>query len=94
VAFPSVGWDDADALRAALWADPKSAAILDAVSAAVAANLPEAITGQRKTFTAWSRNFQFAALKPVAEPPCSVWRSAPTPARASRRRGTKAGPSA
>ena len=64
VAFPTPGWDDADALRAALWTDPKALAILEAVAAAVA-RLPGPITGQRKTFTAWSRNFQFAALRPV-----------------------------
>ena len=64
VAFPEPGWDDADQLRAALWSDPKAAAILAAVEAAVA-DLPSLITGQRKTFTAWSREFQFAAMKPV-----------------------------
>ena len=64
VAFPSPGWDDANALRAALWTDPSSTAILEAVGAAVA-KLPAPITGQRKTFTAWSRNFQFAALRPI-----------------------------
>jgi hypothetical protein len=63
-AFPSPGWDDADQLRAALWTDPASAAILEAVSAAVT-DLDGLVTGQRKTFTAWSRNFQFAALKPA-----------------------------
>ena len=63
-AFPQTSWDDADALRAALWKDPASAATLAAVEAAVA-DLPDLITGQRKTFTAWSRAFQFAALKPV-----------------------------
>jgi len=64
-AFPEgPGWDDANALRAALWADPASAAILAALEAAVAA-LDGLVTGQRKTFTAWSREFQFAAAKPV-----------------------------
>jgi hypothetical protein len=64
-AFPEgPGWDDADALRAALWADPASAAILAALEAAVA-DLDGLVTGQRKTFTAWSRGFQFAAAKPV-----------------------------
>jgi len=33
--------------------------------AAAVAELPDLITGQRKTFTAWSRNFQFAALRPI-----------------------------
>ncbi len=65
VAFPSqMGWDDADGLRQALWTDPASAAILEAVEAAVA-NFPNLVTGQRKTFTAWSRKAQFAALRPV-----------------------------
>lgn len=65
VAFPSeMGWDDADGLRAALWTDPASAAILEAVEAAVA-GFDGLVTGQRKGFTAWSRKSQFAALKPV-----------------------------
>jgi hypothetical protein len=61
---PALGWDDAAGLRAALWIDPKSTAILDAVEKA-AAGLPDIVTGQRKAFTAWSRKVQFAALKPV-----------------------------
>lgn len=65
VAFPSeMGWDDADGLRQALWTDPASAAILEAVETAVA-GFDGLVTGQRKTFTAWSRKSQFAALKPV-----------------------------
>lgn len=65
VAFPSeMGWDDAKGLRAALWTDPASTAILDAVEAVVA-SFDGLVTGQRKTFTAWSRKAQFAALKPV-----------------------------
>jgi Domain of unknown function (DUF4287)/Domain of unknown function (DUF5655) len=63
-AFPDVGWDDVATLRAALWKDPAQLAILGAVEAAVA-GLPDLITGQRKGFTAWSREFQFAALKPA-----------------------------
>ncbi|MGH1557337.1 DUF4287 domain-containing protein [Caulobacter segnis] len=65
VAFPSeMGWDDADGLRAALWTDAGSTAILLAVEAALA-DFDGLVTGQRKTFTAWSRKAQFAALKPV-----------------------------
>jgi hypothetical protein len=64
-AFPEgPGWDDADALRAALWTNPASTAVLDALQAAVA-DLDGLVTGQRKGFTAWSREFQFAAAKPV-----------------------------
>ena len=65
VAFPSaMGWDDADALRAALWKDPASTAIFEAVEKAVQ-GFDGLVTGQRKGFSAWSRNFQFAAVRPV-----------------------------
>lgn len=65
VAFPSeIGWDDADGLRAALWTDPASAAVLKALEAAIA-DLPDVVTGQRKGYTAWSRKSQFAAAKPL-----------------------------
>lgn len=64
-AFPkALGWDDAAGLRAALWTDPASTAILAAVETAVA-GFDGLVTGQRKGFTAWSRNFQFAAVRPV-----------------------------
>ena len=65
-AFPSkrMTWDNPDEVRAALWTDPASLAILEALAAAVA-GFDGLVTGQRKTFTAWSREFQFAAAKPV-----------------------------
>ncbi len=61
---PAMGWDDAAGLRAALWTDPASTAILEAVEAAVA-GFEGLVTGQRKGFSAWSRNFQFAAVRPI-----------------------------
>jgi len=65
VAFPSAGgWDDPAPLRAALWKDPASTAILDAVEALVKA-YPKLVTGQRKGFSAWSREFQLAAVRPL-----------------------------
>lgn len=65
VAFPQAGgWDDADTLRQALWTDPASTAILEAIEAAVA-DFPGLVTGQRKAFTAWSNKVQFAAARPV-----------------------------
>ncbi|ENZ81648.1 MULTISPECIES: DUF4287 domain-containing protein [Caulobacter] len=65
VAYPeSGGWDDAAGLRAALWTDPASTAILAAVEAALA-DLNGLVTGQRKGYTAWSHKAQFAALKPA-----------------------------
>src|SRR5258705_267042 len=61
VAFPSAdSWDDPGPLRAALWSDPASTAIFEAIESAATA-LPDVITGQRKAFTAFSREFQFAS---------------------------------
>ena len=55
-AFPQTGMS---------WAARRaSASILEALQAAVA-GLDGLVTGQRKGFTAWSREFQFAAAKPV-----------------------------
>jgi hypothetical protein len=66
-AFPSaIGWDQPDKLRDALWADASSRAILDAVEK-LALALPKVIASQRKGFTAWSRTYQFAALRPVRD---------------------------
>ena len=65
VAFPSeMRWDDAGPLRAALWKDPASEAILRALETAVA-KLPDVTLGQRKTYTAWSRKVQMAATRPI-----------------------------
>jgi hypothetical protein len=65
VAFPSAnGWDEPDKLREALWTDPASRAIFEAVRAAATA-LPDVVVGQRKAVTAFSRAFQFAAVRPV-----------------------------
>jgi len=64
-AFPSgAGWDQPDTLREALWADPASRAIFEAVRAAATA-VPGVVEGQRKAVTAFSRKVQFAAVRPV-----------------------------
>ena len=64
-AFPGgAGWDQPDALKAGLWADPASQAIFKALDAAARA-LPDTVCGQRKGFTAYSRGVQFAAVRPV-----------------------------
>ena len=57
-------WRDPDANRAALWADPASAASFRALEAA-GAGLPDLVTGQRKTYTTWSRAYAFAAARPL-----------------------------
>ena len=64
-AFPETAlWAQPDSLRDTLWADPGARAILEAVEAAVA-DLPGLVSAQRKSFTAFSREFQFASVKPV-----------------------------
>lgn len=65
-AFPGGGpnWDEPNALKHALWTDPGARAILDAVEKLVLA-LPDVIEGQRKGYSAWSRKYQFAALRPI-----------------------------
>ena len=64
-AFPRAGgWDDAEALRDALWSDPGQRAIYLAVADAVG-DLPGLVVGQRKGYSAWSRGYQFAAVRPV-----------------------------
>jgi hypothetical protein len=65
-AFPSnePGWDEDAALRQALWTDPASTAILDRFEP-LAKTLPELVPTQRKGYTAWSREYQFAALRPM-----------------------------
>jgi hypothetical protein len=63
-AFPALqSWAQPDALGDALWADPQSMIVFEAVKAQATA-LPEVIVGQRKGFTAFSRQFQFAAARP------------------------------
>jgi hypothetical protein len=59
-----IAWSEPDALIAALWGDPASRAIFEAVNARADA-LPEIVRTARKGYTAWSRRVQFAALRPV-----------------------------
>ncbi|MGZ9100520.1 MAG: DUF4287 domain-containing protein [Brevundimonas sp.] len=60
----AMGWDDAEGLRAALWAEPRALAILEALERA-AAGVEGVISGQRKGYTAFSRAVQFAAIRPL-----------------------------
>jgi hypothetical protein len=61
---PEAGWSEPDGLRDVLWSDPAQRAILEAVETAVL-KLPDVVTGQRKNYSAWSRAYQFAALRPI-----------------------------
>lgn len=59
-----LSWDDAEALRAALWAEPRSLAILEALERRTA-GVEGVISGQRKGYTSFSRAVQFAAIRPL-----------------------------
>jgi hypothetical protein len=64
-AFPSAAsWSEPQAFKEALWTDPASRAIYEVVEVAVLA-LPTVIVGQRKGYSAWSRNYQFVAIRPL-----------------------------
>ena len=58
------GWDDPEGLRAQLWKDSSSEAILTAIEA-VAGTVQGVVIGQRKAFTSFSRAVQFAAARPL-----------------------------
>src|SRR5580704_8207930 len=59
-----MSWMEPEKLLAALWVDPASRAIFEALDAA--ARKPNAvIQTARKGYTAWSREVQFAAARPV-----------------------------
>lgn len=64
IAFPAeTGWNEPDALAGSLWKDDALRAVFDAVKAEIMA-LPDVVTGQRKTYSAFSRAYQFAAARP------------------------------
>lgn len=62
----NMGWDNPDALIAALWKDPAQLKIHDALVAAVK-KFDGAIVGEKKSFTGFSRKYQFAAARPTRD---------------------------
>jgi hypothetical protein len=60
----TMSWSEPEGLIDALWIDPASRAIFERVNTA-ALTLPDAIQTARKGYTAWSREIQFAALRPM-----------------------------
>lgn len=63
-AFPnSIGWDDPETMLKQLWKDPGHRAIYDRVEAA-AKVLKGTVGGARKSFSAFSKDFQYAAARP------------------------------
>jgi hypothetical protein len=64
-AFPSdSSWAEPDGLRAALWSDPAAAVILERLTDAITV-FSDVTVGQRKGYTAFSRDVQFAAARPL-----------------------------
>ena len=60
----AMSWQEPGKLAEALWVDPASTAIFEALD--VAARRPnEVLQTVRKSYTAWSRAFQFAAARPI-----------------------------
>ena len=62
-----------------LWADPAAHRVFEAVSA-VATSLDGALVGRRKGFTAFSRRYQFAAVRPLKGGAARLALAAPTDA--------------
>jgi hypothetical protein len=63
---PDRSWSAPDALETALWSDPTARRLFELIKPRIT-TLPAVIVGQRKGFTAFSREFQFAALRPVKQ---------------------------
>jgi hypothetical protein len=61
---PAMSWREPEKLVEALWVDPASRGIFQALDAAARAP-NEVIQTARKGYTAWSRKVQFAAARPV-----------------------------
>lgn len=61
-----MGWDNPEALIAALWKNPEQLKIHDALVALVE-KFDGAIIGEKKSFTGFSRKYQFAAARPTKE---------------------------
>jgi hypothetical protein len=59
-----MAWSEPETLVDALWSDPSSRAIFEAVHARAGA-LPDVVRTARQGYTAWSRKVQFAAARPV-----------------------------
>ncbi|HEV7691401.1 MAG TPA: DUF5655 domain-containing protein [Hyphomonadaceae bacterium] len=62
----NMGWDNPDALVAALWKNPDQLKIHDALVAHVS-KMKGAIVGEKKSFTGFSRSYQFAAIRPTKD---------------------------
>ncbi|MGH7024471.1 MAG: DUF5655 domain-containing protein [Caulobacteraceae bacterium] len=62
----SMPWQAPEALVDALWTDDASRTIYEALDGAALA-LPGTVRTARKSYTAWSRTFQYAAARPLKD---------------------------
>ena len=62
----TMGWDNPEALVAALWKNPDQLKIHDALVSHVS-KMKGGIVGEKKSFTGFSRNYQFAAARPTKD---------------------------
>lgn len=60
-----LGWDNPDGLLDNLWKTPELRATYDAIEVYVKSLGDDVIVGPRKTFSGFSRKYQFAAARPV-----------------------------
>ena len=60
-----LGWDNPDALLDHLWKKPDLRAIYDAIENYAMSLGEDVVVGPRKTFSGFSRKYQFAAARPV-----------------------------
>ena len=60
-----LSWDNPDALLDHLWKTPELRAIYDAIESYALSLGNDVIVGPRKSFSAFSRKYQFAAARPV-----------------------------
>jgi hypothetical protein len=74
-----MAWGESETLIDTLWSDPASRAIFEAVNARATA-LPDVIRTARKGYTAWSRQVQFAAVRPLKEGKAMLGLAAPSEA--------------
>ena len=63
---PEQGWETPEKLAEALWRDPTAKALFTAIEAKIR-KLPDIVAGQRKTYSAFSREYQFAAMRPIKQ---------------------------
>jgi len=62
-----LGWNNPEALLSELWKKPELRTIYDAIEFYATSLGNDVVVGPRKTFSGFSRNYQFAAARPVRD---------------------------